>query len=278
MVRSAVKRQTSISKGESWLTGAFTLIELLVVIAIIAILASLLLPALAQAKEKGRRTVCISNLRQFGIGYTLYADDNPKGLLESYERGGAWRAPGVVGAFEDKDVPYLTAEAMSPYIPGFRAFNQGRKAEVGGIWFCPSMIKRPPGTSQREINTYQFFNTDYSYFARVEKWRPGQATRPEDLTENELRNDRLLMSDVLWHWWVTDAWSFSHGIRGPRDSGGPLFDKGAPMGLAGLNQLFGDGRVVWKSGKTMNKAAISPLNPGLGMVPASLNALDVTFY
>jgi len=62
-------------KGWRFLTG-FTLIELLVVIAIIAILMAILIPTLKQAREQGKRSACLNNLRQLCLAWNLYADDN----------------------------------------------------------------------------------------------------------------------------------------------------------------------------------------------------------
>ena len=73
-------------------SNLFTLIELLVVVAIIGILASLLLPSLSRAREKGKRAVCKSNLHQIGIATHNYADANNDYIPDNYANaGGHWR-------------------------------------------------------------------------------------------------------------------------------------------------------------------------------------------
>ena len=119
----------------------FTLIELLVVIAIIAVLAAMLLPALAKAREKERSTQCAGNLRQWGLAFQLYANDNDDFLPR--------RGQGVQALFQI-DRPADWFNALPPYF-ALRSFQQmitnstSPTAHSQSVFVCPT-ANDPGGT------------------------------------------------------------------------------------------------------------------------------------
>jgi prepilin-type N-terminal cleavage/methylation domain-containing protein len=246
--------------GKARQQKAFTLIELLVVIAIIAILASILLPTLARSKMTAHKAVCISNLHQFGVAITCYVDDT--GLVPQSNGNPLVPSachPSVINALKSTGPDYFNMEALTPYIPGAKVSQDPQELIVNGVWRCPSNRKPTIEQWRDQVRSWGYVSTPYSFFGRVDLWTQC-ATQPDTLTANELKPDRLLVSDTFYVWWVGRVWTFNHS---PRPSWGEQTDFSA---MNGMNELFGDAHVEWKNAKKFDIKKMEAGGPTVPMV------------
>lgn len=132
--------------------AGFTLIELLVVIAIISILAAILFPVFAQAREKARRASCTSNLKQISLGYMQYVQDNDEGFPPTVTER---QAPSGIADTAAARAPFSIRMKLDPYI------------KSTSVWQCPSAtVKWPaPGPGQ-------WYSVDYGSHLNEQNFAP----------------------------------------------------------------------------------------------------------
>ena len=207
---------TSNQKRKTFINSAFTLIELLVVIAIIAILAAILFPAFARARENARRSSCQSNLKQIGLGFIQYTQDYDERLPKDNN---------IVSV--TSGIPLGAFDALQPYLKSTQ------------IYQCPSDSDGPAALPVDTGYTDYFYNNALSTLSSAALLNTTLTIMSGDARSGMAAN-RSRGCDYDWQ-------SLSGTGSGCRSDNKAMLPAGSRH-LEGANYLFTDGHVKWTKG------------------------------
>jgi prepilin-type N-terminal cleavage/methylation domain-containing protein/prepilin-type processing-associated H-X9-DG protein len=193
---------------------AFTLIELLVVIAIIAILAAILFPVFAQAREKARQTSCLSNMKQIGTAAIMYCQDYDERTVRNWFGEEGFEATTAIGATPER---YKWMDALQPYIKNTQIFTCPSAAN---LLYIPRTALTP-GQTTRQYGSYSY-NRAY-----------GQVEIESDLTPaGKSLAQFALPAETVWFAEAVGGGPYDFDFRWPDVASNPTITNTSPRKLA----------------------------------------------